>query len=193
MFTKKAIKTLCLVLVLTIITSVIGISCVSSATVTNILHLSSMTQKKSNWCWAASATCAIFHYQLFVDQEDFVAYVTGKSSAPNVMGSFADVLKGLQNYGVTGTYKSGTVGFSTIRSNINSGKPIIVGFAATSNKAAHMVIIDGFDGTSASDGYVRYMDPANGKFVVETYANFKSSSGGNYGQWNNSLYAIRKT
>lgn len=192
MIFKKTLKLFCAVL----ITSILICSCVncfvSASPVTNQLYLVSYKQSYDNWCWVACSTSALMHYNIAVSQNSFAAYVTGINPAPDVTATFSEMLGGLQHYGVTGTRTTSSISFSTVRSNINNGKPIISGFAPTWSTPFHMVIINGFDGTSNSDGYINYMDPLTGKFVTLNYLDYRDGDG-DYGEWIETLYSIRRS
>lgn len=85
-------------------------------------------QTKSYWCWAACGESILKYYGKSVTQSSFVAYVKNSSSAPNQTASDAEVKKGLLHWGVTGTLVDSSISFSTVSSNIRSGKPIYAGW-----------------------------------------------------------------
>ncbi|UHA75934.1 C39 family peptidase [Paenibacillus sp. 481] len=141
----------------------------------NKLPVPNVKQKMSNWCWAGVAVSVLQHYGKTVTQEQFVRFTKG--SLVNAPATDREILRGLQNYGVTGSIFYNLPTLQWVKAEIDAGKPMIT-FIRWTNGAAigHFFVLDGHHvGTNAAQ-YVSYMDPWYGDHYSRTFDSFKQNN-----------------
>lgn len=99
------------------------------------------------------------------------------NNPPDVTATAAQVLNGLNAYGLSGILKHTTIGYSTACAEINSGKAIFMGALVKGQNKGHAVVIDGYDRTEPTQSFLVYMDPYDGKFYTRTYTELTSGNG----------------
>ncbi|MGG1660703.1 papain-like cysteine protease family protein [Brevibacillus sp. NRS-1366] len=136
------------------------------------LGVPDVQQEETNWCWAGSSISVLGYNDIDAFQDDFVRSVKG--SVVNRTASFSEVKRGLAGEGLSSTFTSDYLSFSTLKSKLYNGdQPVMAGIKWTSG-GGHMVVIDGYDDDSTN--YIEYMDPWDGDHYVKSYSSFRSSS-----------------
>lgn len=112
-------------------------------------------QKQDRWCWAACAHMVLnFYDDHSVDQCDFANWLFGRSSCCsnpstslcNKSCESGDVRRVYWQFELKSDFREGYVLFSTIKSEIDAGRPVEVGIKWNGdNNGGHAVIIKGYD------------------------------------------------
>lgn len=189
--TKKRCRILNIFLVICMLTSMCTI--VASAVSTyGSAGVPRVQQAKSNWCWAASGEAILRTCGKSVTQYAFAAKVLNNViSTPNVAASADQVLSGLNSYGLNGTLKRTTIGYSTACAEINSKKPIFMGTLVSGQNVGHAVVIDGYDSTEPTQKFIVFMDPIDGKYYTQLYNDLITGNGTCPYKWVETIHNIR--
>jgi len=170
---------------------------VQAVSTTGSIAIPLTTQQKTNWCWAACVSAITDYKGNYIYQGNIVNWAYGTTTYPNYAANFTTIQNALSHWSINSTYASGNIGFSSVRGNVNNGRPIIAGwiFRDGSNSVifGHTVVIKGYDMLTSSSGYVQYMDPAQSDYQYLLYTDFVSkyySSSGYTATWEESLYSI---
>ncbi|MBJ9993256.1 MULTISPECIES: C39 family peptidase [Paenibacillus] len=138
----------------------------------NIANYPVAKQEQTNWCWAASSVSILSYYGKSVSQCSFVKATQLKTTCDNVGETVRDVQNGLAWYSIHNEYYSGSLSWTSLKAQIDTGYPIYVSWAWTSG-GGHAVVIYGY---SESGQYVNYMDPLDGTKIARTYTSFVGGS-----------------
>jgi len=169
-----------ILLIALLLISTIGIN-VFAVISTKNLACPNVKQEKSNWCWAGSSLSILNHFYMYTDQQTFVTYVqTGKTApinASNIGATDADVLKGLNYFGASGSIFSGALSFSSVQNQLLYNYPIWthISWLDSTDKitGGHAVVIDKYYSDSiAGDQEITYMDPWDGAHYTMSYSSF---------------------
>ncbi|MHA6480802.1 papain-like cysteine protease family protein [Paenibacillus sp. strain BS8-2] len=152
--------------------SFFALSLVTQVYAGNIANYPAHQQGYSNWCWAASSTSILDYYDIVGTQCGIVQIGNNSKNCPNVTGSVYDAQDALDHFGVSSDYYNGSLSWSNIQDQIDSGLPIYVSWGWTAG-GGHAVVIYGY---SNSGSYVNYMDPATGTKTSMTLTSFTGGS-----------------
>ena len=159
------------------------------------LNVPHIYQEQKNWCWAACAGMVLHYYNSAgVAQCRFANQALGQSSCcqfPN--SSICDLpLQDLQitqlftAYGLKTSYSAKSVGFGTLVSEINSGRPVEVAFSWNGGGGHVALVVE----TSIINNrqVVRVNDPKNGAGGVY-YSDLQNAYG--LGKWDATWTSIQ--
>lgn len=166
----------------------IGLAALSSAAVAasgyQYIGVNNVTQQHSNWCWAASAVDVLNWYGSNPSQCSVVNWALGRSDACGssvfYWNSYANSTNAL--YGQAGSVQailtssnvgnsaySSALGWSTIVSDVNAGRPFVMRFGWYGG-GGHIMVGYGYNDTSGTK-YVGYMNPWPGEgYTWSTYS-----------------------
>ena len=149
-----------------------------------VLSVPQYNQEKTQWCWDASSQMILYYYGKSVSQTTIANWAVGGQNLPNYLYNSSDWRKDCrQVLAYFGSLSSTGYGYafslSTVTSEIDAGRPMMIGWSWTSG-GGHAVVIHG---TSGSYLYVR--DPWYGA-TVNTY-NWVYYARGGSGQWTQTL------
>lgn len=120
-------------------------------------------QNNSQWCWAAAIQMVLNYYDVDITQEQIVARTYGTDpygNLPNWPGSFQAITVALNNwsidndgdpYQVMASLNWGAPTPSILLSELQAGRPVIVGYSSGPN-SGHAVVITAASFTSSSIG-----------------------------------------
>lgn len=167
---------------------VLGLVTTAYAATYKTLGVPNKTQEKSNWCWAASSTSILGWYGKSVTQSAFATTVKG--STVNDTATDSEAKSGLSAYGLSSSYTSDYVSFSTLVTQIDNNRPLYAGWSWTSG-GGHAVVIDGYD-QSSEDLTVKYMDPGYGSKYWILYSDLKGGYSSADHTWDGTIYNFSK-
>ena len=150
-----------------IITAIFALQIFAASDI-GVVNLTAVQQPNDYWCWAACAESILNYFEKSVTLETFASFVTESNPPLEIGATDSKVQEGLANWDVIGTLVSNSISFSTVSSNIRSGRPIYAGWTWTIG-GGHAVVINGFDGADAGTGYVEYMDPLDAEIHMTIY------------------------
>lgn len=170
------------ILIFTVLLCSTCIHCFANADIVGI-SIPKIKQNTDNLCGAACAVSIISYYGTVISQSAFTKYVTDSTDEKLTMN---EIKTGLANWQVNSTLKEAKISFSTVYSNINSGKPIIAGKRFLYQ--GHVVVLCG---ATISSNYITYMDPATGTIKSASYSDFQAGTLDSL-PWAATLYSIYK-
>jgi hypothetical protein len=153
------------------------------------LNITMQEQQKSNWCWAASGNTIATFYGRTYSQNQFCNAAFGRTQGydcPNWQATLGDVQNGLSWMGIDpGRYVNGWLYYSTVQTEINSGRPVETRIGWTSG-GGHMNVLYGYD---TSKNWLYWGDPwpSNYRYNWGDFDWYVSNSSFN---WTHSLYGI---
>ncbi|WP_409484932.1 papain-like cysteine protease family protein [Arsenicicoccus dermatophilus] len=153
------------------------------------LPIQAQAQQQTNWCWAATGTTIAAYKGRSVSQNDFcnLAFRRSRgSSCPNDQATLADDQTAFRALGITsGSYISGTLGFSGIQTEIKADRPILTRIQWSSG-GGHMMVINGYDPNS---GDIEWYNPwpSDQRINVGAYDYYVDNADFS---WTHSLYRI---
>lgn len=162
------------------------------------LSVSSITQEKSQWCWVTGPQI-IIEYHKGTSPSQCVLVKRGKNikSCPNEPGNLSQSKKAMSDSGISNSGKtvSKAISYSTIKSNINNDRPILLRKEWKDGKGkktgvGHLAVIYGFNDNSNTD-YVRVLKiRSSTSFKTSvSYSNLKNNSAF---AWTHTIYNIKK-
>jgi hypothetical protein len=141
-------------------------------------------QQQNNWCWAAASQSVLAYYGSNPDQCAIANIGSGGVSycCPSRLNNPCDLEKPfgtiqniLTQWGVNSNGTVGALPWATSVTELNSGRPFIIGIDYTyqgNPNGGHYIVARGYD----PDGqYIDYMDPAYG-YLRDTYIKLLSYS-----------------
>lgn len=124
----------------------------------NPIGVTRVQQLYSNWCWAAC--CEMFGRvalpSSYPTQTQIVTNI--HHLAPDIPGSYDRIMTSIPFATNKTPYYSTSFGFSSIKSSVDAGRPIMAIFK-WSGGGSHSVVIDGYNSTGST---VRIIDPGSG-------------------------------
>lgn len=169
--------------------TVVPSNVVNALTITNSVSVSSVTQAKSNWCWAACAEMAgkSVYASSTRSQYSVVYYLKGVASDPypNVSGYITDTEAGSEYVSYSNEdfrSTSSTWSFSQIATSLGNDNPVLASAGYYSNgvrTGGHVVVIyltQMIDSSSGTSCYVKYIDPWDGASYYCTFDSFCDGS-----------------
>ncbi|MFJ5232522.1 papain-like cysteine protease family protein [Kitasatospora sp. NPDC088391] len=153
------------------------------------LNLTMQAQQQTNWCWAASGNTIATYYGYTYSQNQFCNLAFGRSvnsSCPNNQASLGDVQNALYRIGIsTGSYVNGYLRYSTVQTEIDSGRPVETRIQWSSG-GGHMNVLYGYD---LSNNWLYWGDPwpSNYRYNWGDYNYYVSNSSFS---WTHSLYRV---
>ncbi|MGW6441727.1 papain-like cysteine protease family protein [Lentzea sp. NPDC055074] len=145
------------------------------------LSFTMQAQEQTQWCWAAAGTSIARYHGTSVTQTRFcqLAHNEPGSGCRNNQGNLGEVREAFRDLGYSspGSYLSGTIGFSSIRDQIDRGQPIETRILWSSG-GGHMHAVYGYDVDSAGRQWVDWGDPwgSNTRYNRSTYSGYRSNS-----------------
>ncbi|SFF18077.1 Papain-like cysteine protease AvrRpt2 [Actinacidiphila alni] len=155
----------------------------------NILDITMQQQQQSNWCWAGSGNTIASWYGYGYTQNQFCDLAFNRStgsSCPNSQATLANVQTAFRAIGITpGSYVTGYLGYGTLQSEINAGRPVETRIQWSSG-GGHMEVIYGYD---TANNWVYWGDPwpSDYRYNWADYSYYVSN--GSF-SWTHSLYRI---
>lgn len=160
------------------------------------IGLQSFCQEQSNWCWAATSKALIRHHTgCDYSQCQVVKWGKQSGSCPNDPGSVTDIKRALSSGGLTQPSSSGVISYSTVKSEIDGGKPFLfrAAWKASNKKTAHIIIANGYDDQGNDKQYIHMIEIQNcnssSKTYKKTYAWAKDND---QWKWTDTIYGIKK-
>lgn len=159
------------------------------------LGVTSMNQEKSQWCWVA-APQMIIHYHKNTKPTQCTLVKRGKNvkSCANEPGTLAQTKRALTQSGISngGKTVSSAASYSTIKSNINNSRPVILRKEwkenGKKNGVGHLSVIDGYNDKDNKIRTIRIRQSGTFK-TWDKHADLKSSS---KFAWTHTIYNIKK-
>lgn len=157
-----------------------------------VLNLAFVEQDSGhNSCWACAALSFGWYYYpnkcVGWDEIDVMSGTGGSALGGNI----ATTKNALSlHFGISAIHTTSVISKSTIINNINTGKPMIVGYRPTSGMG-HIVILAGYDATTSSSSvkyYFRDSLQSTYKIVSSTSSPTTYVSGGVTMNWADALY-----
>ncbi|MFG2395341.1 papain-like cysteine protease family protein [Streptomyces lavendulae] len=148
-------------------------------------------QEKTNWCWAAAGSTIAHRLGKDHSQNDFCNAAFDRrqgTECPNDQANLSHVQNGLRWAGIEpGKYVTGWLRYSTVKTEIDAGRPIETRVLWTSG-GGHMHVIYGYD---VEKNWVYWGDP------WPSYTRYNWGSHDYYRdnstfRWTHSLYEIGK-
>lgn len=156
------------------------------------LNIPNVKQQQTNWCWAGSSLSILNYYRIYTSQCTFVSYVKTGKTAPEVCAndsaSTSEAQNGLNYFGVSSSYYSGALSFSSTKTEIAYSRPVYVsiGWLDSNNNiyGGHAVVIDGYyEYTNVGYQELKYMDPWDGTHHTRDYDAFVYTSHDQKWRW----------
>lgn len=170
---------------------------VSAPSLGNVsLPVPQIAQEQTQWCWAACADMVVHYYgNTAARQCEFANWLFGQSNCCASPGSSAcnrpcqinDVSRVFSRWGIRSNYSGGSVSFGTLRSEVDSSRPVEVGYAWNGG-GGHVALVTGWIVVSGGNA-LRVNDPAYGSGGV--YYN-KLLTAYDMGQWRWTWTGIRR-
>ena len=153
-------------------------------------------QEQTQWCWAGAAEMIFRYHSKNVRQCELAnrafnvndCCTAPSSSHCNRPLSDPNINRLFGAYGLSLSYDFGTVSYRKLRSEIDSRRPVQVGYRWTKG-GGHVAVIRGW-GKDDNGGYVRVNDPAYGSGGVY-YSDLLDAYGA--GVWDATWTDIRRT
>jgi Papain-like cysteine protease AvrRpt2 len=115
-------------------------------------------QEHSQWCWDADASAILAYRSVFARQcaianwVDGIDYACGRypfywsdqANSPNYLAGTTGIAGILWSWGRRGSYYMGPLAYSTARSALERGNPIVI-LWNWSGGGGHFVVLDGYD------------------------------------------------
>ncbi|WP_231641344.1 papain-like cysteine protease family protein [Nocardia sp. NRRL S-836] len=145
------------------------------------LNFTMQAQQQTQWCWAAAGTSIAVYHGTSVTQTRFcqLAHDESGTSCRNSQGDLGEVREAFADLGYSspGNYLSGTIGFSSVQSQINLQQPIETRILWSSG-GGHMHAVYGYEVDSANRQWVDWADPwgSNTRYNRSTYSSYRSNS-----------------
>ena len=153
------------------------------------LNIYGQAQQKTNWCWAATGNTIAAYHGVSVSQNTFCNLAFGRSTSttcPNDQATLGNDQRAFHALGINpGYYVSYPVNFTTVRTDVNAGRPLNTRIQWSSG-GGHMMSIYGYDD---SYGEVSWYNPwpDDSRYNYGSYDWYRS----NYSfSWTHSLYGI---
>jgi hypothetical protein len=163
-----------------------------------IVGVPEVEQEKTNWCWAASMQSILAVYGTSVSQCDEANWLLSSNKCCNA-GACDTTANGqrqldvLNHWGLAGTLVPTTLTWEQLKTEIDAGRPVNIGFSWCSG-GGHSLVIYGFsevDGTPVTHN-VGYMDPWFGEgYTVAEYDWVVGGCPGDH-TWYRTIYNIHK-
>ncbi|MFE0104395.1 papain-like cysteine protease family protein [Streptomyces sp. NPDC059009] len=153
------------------------------------LDITMQAQQKTNWCWAAAGNTIATFLGKNYSQNQFCNAAFGRqqgSTCPNNQATLGNVQDGLDWAGINpGRYVSGWLRYSTVKSEIDAGRPVETRIQ-WSNGGGHMHVLYGYDDANS---WVYWGDPwpSNDRYNWASHAWYVDN---NTFSWTHSLYGI---
>lgn len=153
------------------------------------LNISMQAQQQTNWCWAAAGNTIAAFYGRNYSQNQFCNAAFNRQQGydcPNWQADLGNVQRGLSWAGVSpGSYVTGWLGYPTVQSEINAGRPVETRIGWDSG-GGHMHVIYGYD---TSQSWVYWGDPwpSSGRYNWASHNWYVNNNSFN---WTHSLYRI---
>lgn len=153
-----------------------------------------VSQGSHPWCWAATCAALINYYEgENLSAKDVAEYVFPKD--PEQGGNWDDMEKAYNHWGLYPTESSGTVSFSTIKSNINDDYPMHIRLkAGIFGQLGHSVGLIGYEDWTGVPGegsrIIILLEPNGGvhKSVnLNSSGNFSYNLGGDSYSWSRTI------
>lgn len=155
----------------------------------NRLGIAMQAQENSNWCWAGSGDTIAAWYGRNYSQNQFCNAAFRRpqgTPCPNDQATLANVQDAFGWMGInSGSYVSSWLGYDTVRSEIDAGRPMETRIQWSSG-GGHMHVIYGYD---TERNWVYWGDPwaTNNRY---NWGDFDYYVNGSSFSWTHSLYRI---
>ncbi|QTZ91360.1 papain-like cysteine protease family protein [Streptomyces auratus] len=155
----------------------------------NSLGISMQAQENTNWCWAGSGNTIAAWYGKNYSQNQFCNAAFQRqqgTSCPNDQATLGNVQNAFAWMGInSGSYVSGSLGYGTVRSEIDAGRPMETRIQWSSG-GGHMHVLYGYD---TERNWVYWGDPwaTNNRY---NWGDFDYYVNGSSFSWTHSLYRI---
>ena len=115
---------------------------------TDTMNYFAAEQEKQNWCWAASIQMALSAKGIDISQEAIVQKTFGTTN--DHPGSWLDIFNNLNGWMKTRsgtkvhlktTVVEGAPSLETLKTELDSGTPVIIGYNTTGSSVGHAVVI----------------------------------------------------
>lgn len=164
------------------------------------LNVPNVMQLGNEWCWAANSVTILRYYGINQSQCGFVAYAksgTLNEACDDVGGWASESRTGLNYFGVTSTQYTGTLSYGTIKTEINSSRPIYAEIAWLGPNDAvtgrHVQTIDGYyNDTNYGVTDVTYVESTQNQHYSEDYNFFTYDAGPAGRKWEAGLWKFAK-
>ncbi|MFC4515062.1 MULTISPECIES: papain-like cysteine protease family protein [Streptomyces] len=156
---------------------------------TNRLNIGMQAQQKTNWCWAASGNTIATWFGRNYSQNQFCNAAFNRSqgsTCPNNQATLGNVQNALDWAGINeGRYVNGWLRYSTVKSEIDAGRPVETRIQWQSG-GGHMHVLYGYDDANSM---VYWGDPwpSSNRY---NWASHDWYVNNNQFSWTHSLYGI---
>ncbi|MDT0451807.1 papain-like cysteine protease family protein [Streptomyces hesseae] len=156
---------------------------------TNRLNIGMQAQQKTNWCWAASGNTIATWFGRNYSQNQFCNAAFNRSqgsTCPNNQATLGNVQTALDWAGINeGRYVNGWLRYSTVKSEIDAGRPVETRIQWQSG-GGHMHVLYGYDDANSM---VYWGDPwpSSNRY---NWASHNWYVNNNQFSWTHSLYGI---
>lgn len=153
------------------------------------LNITMQAQEKSNWCWAAAGNTIARFLGKNYSQNQFCNAAFNRqqgTTCPNNQATLGNVQNALDWAGINpGRYVTGWLRYSTVKSEIDAGRPVETRIQWSSG-GGHMHVLYGYDDANS---WVYWGDPwpSNDRYNWASHSWYVSN---NSFEWTHSLYGI---
>lgn len=155
----------------------------------NRLGITMQAQQKTNWCWAAGGNTIATYFGRNYSQNQFCNAAfnrTQGSECPNSQATLGNVQTALNWAGInSGSYATGWLGYPTVQTEIDAGRPVESRIQWSSG-GGHMHVIYGYD---TANSWVYWGDPWPSSHRYN-WASHAWYVGNDSFSWTHSLYRI---
>ncbi|MGG1876428.1 C39 family peptidase [Paenibacillus cisolokensis] len=160
------------------------------------LSVTATDQEKSQWCWVTAPQIIIkFHLGSAPSQCTLVKRGKNIKDCPNKPGTLSESKRAMTQSGISsGGTTSGTVSFSTIKSDINNNRPMILRKEWKDGKGkktgvGHLSVIYGFNDNSGN--YVSLVKIRNSNSFKSSTSYSKLTNNSDFA-WTHTVHNIKK-